>query len=243
MQSAKEIRRKPRPARGRRPEARGAARATQPDARTQILDTALELFAASGFDGLTLRQVGARVGLHNSSLFHYFTTKREIIGAVLRRESEELLTRLAPLADDDPPSLDRLVAVLLEISDHYARAPRSARAAMRLFLDPGAWLDPYAAEIDRAHPDPSHRLVRFTSLLWGWLERAQTAGVVRPLHPPQATRNLLGLLLMDPIWTSGRRRSDRDPGRRRAELEAFVRGALDAPVARTRQRAGTGRRA
>jgi len=201
-------------------------RGSTPGARDQILDTALELFATSGFDGLTLRQVGARVGLHNSSLFHYFRTKREIIGAVLRRESEELLTRLEPLARDDPPSLDTLVAVLSDVSDHYAREPRSARAAMRLFLDPGAWLDPYAAEVASESPDPSHRLVRFSSLLWGWLERAQAAGVVRPLSPQQATRNLFGLLLMDPIWTSGRRRSDRDAGRRRAELDAFVRGAL-----------------
>jgi AcrR family transcriptional regulator len=226
---------KKRPAEARR-SIRGSTTRSPGSARELILDTALDLFAESGFDGLTLRQVGARVGLHNSSLFHYFRTKREIIGAVLRRESEELLTRLEPLADDDPPSLDRFVTVLLAVSDHYAREPRSARAAMRLFLDPGAWLDPYASEIDAKTPDPSHRLVRFTALLWGWLDRAQAARVVRPLDTQQAARNLFGLLLMDPIWTSGRRRSDRSPDRRRSELEAFVRGALSA-------RAGISRRA
>jgi AcrR family transcriptional regulator len=194
--------------------------------RDRILDVALGLLADKGFAGVTLRTIGSRVGLHNSSLFHHFRGKREIVGAVLARVNEGLLQRLEPLAGDDPPSLERFIAVLQELSDHYAANRAEARCALRVILDPDEFLDGYVARIDPERPDPANRVVRFTTLLWGWLARAQAAGVIRPVHVSQAARNVLGVLLLEPAWTAGKRPQDRSDERRRAELAAFVRGAL-----------------
>jgi len=159
-----------------------------------------------------MRTIGARVGLHNSSLFHHFPAKREIVGAVLGRINDGLLERLAPLADDEPPALDRLVAVLSALSDHYATHRAEARCAMRLLLDPEGLVN--------------ERGSRFTTVLWSWLARAQAARVIRPVSVGHAARCLLGMVLMDPVWAAATRQPDRDDGRRRAELAAFVRGAL-----------------
>ena len=56
--------------------------------RDQIVDEALGLFADRGFERVTVRALGARVGLHNSSLFHHFGGKGEIVQGVLDRLRE-----------------------------------------------------------------------------------------------------------------------------------------------------------
>jgi AcrR family transcriptional regulator len=187
-------------------EASGAAAAQ----RERIVAAALDLLAGGGSAAVTLRTVGARVGLHNSSLFHHFAAKRDIIGAVQARVNDGLRRRLEPLAADDPPRLERLIAVLQEVSDHYAAHPAEARCALRLLLD----------------PEDAAGGSRFTTVLWSWLARAQAAGVIRQVSVGHAARNLLGLLLLEPAWPATARPSARDETRRRAELVAFARGAL-----------------
>lgn len=197
--------------------ARAKARSTEADSpRERILRCATELLAEGGPGALTLRTVGARVGLHNSSLFHHFPGKRDIMEVVLGRVSEGLRTRLEPLAKDDPPTVDRLVAVLVALSDHYATERAEARCALRLLLEP---------ELGGT------RAGQGATALWSWLARAQATGAIRPVSVGHAARNLLSTVLLEPIWpASGAPESDRDRDRRRTELEAFLRGAL-APVA------------
>ena len=182
--------------------------------RERIVAAALELLAEGGVGGLTMRTIGERVGLHNSSLFHHFGSKREIVRAVLARINDVLLQQLAPLAVEREPALDTLVTVVLAVSDHYAANRAEARCALRLLLDPHGLGDEHGA--------------RFTTILWSWLARAQASGAIRPVSVTQAARNLLGILLMDPVWTSSAARGPRDDARRRDELVAFVRGALGA---------------
>lgn len=178
--------------------------------RERIVAAALDLLAGGGSAAVTLRTVAARVGLHNSSLFHHFAAKREIVGAVQARVNDGLRRRLEPLAADDPPTLDGLIAVLQELSDHYAAHPAEARCALRLLLD----------------PEDSAAGGRFTTVLWSWLARAQATGVIRRVSVGHAARNLLGLLLLEPAWASTARTTPRDDARRRAELASFARGAL-----------------
>jgi AcrR family transcriptional regulator len=180
--------------------------------RERIVAAALALLAEGGVAGLTTRAIGERVGLHNSSLFHHFRGKREIVSAVLARINEDLVTRFAPLAADREPRLETLVAVALDVSDHYAANRAEARCALRLLLDPG--------DLDDAGDG------RFTTVLWSWLARAQAAGAIRPVSVSHAARSLLGILLLEPTWPARADAGPRDDARRRSELVAFVRGAL-----------------
>jgi AcrR family transcriptional regulator len=197
--------------------ARARAKSTEPESpRERILRCATELLAEGGPGALTLRTVGKRVGLHNSSLFHHFPGKRDIMEVVLGRVSDGLRTRLEPLAKNDPPTLDALADVLLSVSDHYAAERNEARCALRLLLEP---------ELGGS------RAGQGATALWSWLARAQASGTIRAVSVGHAARNLLSMVLLDPVWAAtGTTESDRDRDRRRTELTAFVRGAL-APVA------------
>ena len=192
-----------------------AARAEVGEPRERILRCATELLAEGGPGALTLRTIGARVGLHNSSLFHHFPGKSEIMAEVLGRVSDGMRERLEPLVRDTPPTIDGLVEVLLGLSDHYATERAQARCALRLLLEP---------ELGGS------RAGQGATPLWSWLARAQAAATIRPVSVGHAARNLLSMVLLEPVWPASGPESERDRDRRRTELATFVRAAL-APVA------------
>jgi AcrR family transcriptional regulator len=194
--------------------------------RERILEAALRLFAERGYEGVTLRQIGAEVGLHNSSLFHHLRGKGELVTELFHRVLDRVIARLAPLEGDDEPELERLVAVCLDVADHFAEAPEEALFVLRAVVgSPG--FEAYLMDIDRG--DRTHPVVRLLSILWGWLERARR--VIRSVDVGQATRNLFGVLLFDPALSRGFGDPDLPTARRRRkraiELEAFLRGALE----------------
>ena len=200
--------------------------ASQTNARDRIVAVARRLFAERGFEGVTLRLIGHEVGLHNSSLMHHFGNKREIIAEALAQVADEQLALLSPLGSDDPPSLDRFVAVMLRLSDLYARDRDMARVVMRVLLNPEHFLDTQV-QLEKSIPGSArNRLTPFMRLFINWLRRASAAGVIRPVAPYQAARLVLGLLLLEPIWMTAARVADRSKRKRREELEAFIRGAL-----------------
>lgn len=60
-----------------------------PDARTtEIIDTALRLFAASGYRRTTVASVAAEVGITDAGVFHHFATKADLLQAVLDRHTQ-----------------------------------------------------------------------------------------------------------------------------------------------------------
>lgn len=54
-------------------------------ARTKILDEAVGAFAARGFYGVTIREIGRAAGMSNSSLLHHYPNKEEVYRAALAR--------------------------------------------------------------------------------------------------------------------------------------------------------------
>jgi AcrR family transcriptional regulator len=59
--------------------------------RTQILATAAELFAARGFHGVSVADLGAACGISGPALYKHFASKEAILAEMLVSISEELL--------------------------------------------------------------------------------------------------------------------------------------------------------
>jgi DNA-binding transcriptional regulator YbjK len=53
-------------------------RAGSPDTRAEILAAAREIFAESGYDRATIRQIAARAGVDPALVHHYFGTKDQL---------------------------------------------------------------------------------------------------------------------------------------------------------------------
>lgn len=67
--------------------------------RQAILDAALDLFAAKGYFGTSLRDVATVVGVRESALYNYFAGKEALFDALLDAHQTTKNERLAPLAD------------------------------------------------------------------------------------------------------------------------------------------------
>ncbi|RPF21418.1 TetR/AcrR family transcriptional regulator [Myceligenerans xiligouense] len=70
--------------------------------RRQILDTAADLFAARGFHGVSVGDIGAAVGISGPALYKHFTGKEDILGQCLLHASERLLEGARALAGAEP---------------------------------------------------------------------------------------------------------------------------------------------
>ncbi len=75
----------PEPRRGRPP------LSDRRETRDRILDAALEVFSERGFDGATVRQIAAKVGVSDPALYAHFKSKQEIFETLLKQAGPDLL--------------------------------------------------------------------------------------------------------------------------------------------------------
>ncbi|WP_312856050.1 TetR/AcrR family transcriptional regulator [Nocardioides stalactiti] len=77
---------------------------TEPTRREQILATAAELFAARGFHGVSVAELGAACGISGPALYKHFPNKQALLADMLVSISEELLAvgRARVAAADGP---------------------------------------------------------------------------------------------------------------------------------------------
>jgi AcrR family transcriptional regulator len=68
--------------------------------REQILDVAATLFAERGFNGVSVYDVGAALGISGAALYKHFASKEALLGEMLVGISERLLSEGRRRADD-----------------------------------------------------------------------------------------------------------------------------------------------
>ena len=66
-------------AQAERPLSRSAQR------ESDILEAAIHLFGEEGFHSVTTRKIAARAGISEGTLFNYFSSKNELMRAILER--------------------------------------------------------------------------------------------------------------------------------------------------------------
>ncbi|SDH29761.1 SACE_7040 family transcriptional regulator [Microbacterium pygmaeum] len=62
------------------------------DRQSAILREAARLFAERGFSGVSLEEIGAAVGVSGPAVYRHFANKQALLGAILVRVSEKLLS-------------------------------------------------------------------------------------------------------------------------------------------------------
>lgn len=188
-----------------------------PDARSRVLDAAVELFAQQGYDGTSVSQVIARAGVAKGGFYHHFASKEallyevygDLIGRQLAGMDEILARRLAPA-----PALRALIADLVETT------AASARPALVFWRELHRLGDERTAQYRRArrrYHDAVRRLIR-DAQADGTFAQVASADTV--------TFTIFGYVNELPLWyrPTGRKR----PAQLAAELADLVLAALEA---------------
>jgi TetR/AcrR family transcriptional regulator, regulator of cefoperazone and chloramphenicol sensitivity len=94
------------------------------ETRARILDAALELFAASGFEGASTRIIAERADVNLPAIQYYFGSKEGLYRAVVDQFSQQMKAGVAPIAEHirkelaaGQPSRRKLTDLLCDMLD------------------------------------------------------------------------------------------------------------------------------
>lgn len=106
------------------------------DNRSTILNCALELFAARGYDAVGVQEVAEAAGVTKPTLYHYFGSKQGLLRALLDTYTEpfnQAVESAAVYQGDLPKTLEALARAYFE----YARQnPIYYRMALAMYFSP-----------------------------------------------------------------------------------------------------------
>jgi AcrR family transcriptional regulator len=146
-----------------------------PSRKVQIANAALRILAEAGPHRLTARELGAQVGIDNSTVFRHFANKGEIIDAALD-EFEAVLEETLP---QSAPSLAALKGFFTQRMALVQRRPE----VIRLAFNPGI----LAMAGQEAHAARVRAIVgRSVEFIRSCLAAAQSAGEVTAEVPAHA---------------------------------------------------------
>jgi AcrR family transcriptional regulator len=164
--------------------------------RAEILEAAADLFAARGFHGVSIEDIGAAVGVSGPALYRHFSGKEALLTEMLLDISERLReqgSRLATTADPDTAeaALDALLSghiafalthpALIRVHERELdNVPEQARRAIRRLQR--LYVEEWVTVLSELHPAcPPARLRAATHAVFGLLNSTpRSAGELAP---------------------------------------------------------------
>lgn len=91
--------------------------------RERILSAARKLFAARGFDGVSIRDIGEAAGLTNPALYRHFADKEALGVELYRRSYQRMLDDVERASAAVSAPLEKIEAYVSAVADLFEREP------------------------------------------------------------------------------------------------------------------------
>lgn len=103
--------------------------------RDDFIASARTLFAAKGYDGVSIAEIAKCLGLTKQALLHHFSSKAKLYGEVLAQISGEFTTEFKTDLCGTQDPRQRLILVLQSLQTHALADDVRTRLLMRELLD------------------------------------------------------------------------------------------------------------
>lgn len=153
-----------------------------------IVQAVNRLLAEKGFDGMTVDEVAARVGIAKASLYKHFPSKEDLAAAAMVRVMRQAQQFFGALSNEDSP-LDNLRAAVrwtmeVKLAGDMPSLP-SQNSSLRATL--------------MGNKDYMDGLMEVSDRLGAWIEAAQVNGSINPKFPAIAVLYTLFARACDPV--------------------------------------------
>lgn len=173
-----------------------------------VMAAAVEVMSERGYAATTIQEVADRVGVLKGSLYHYFSSKEELLFRILEESHQQNAEIVARVKASESSALEELLEYLRQSAAWYLANVERAN----IFFTESRHLT--GAHRDKARED-SRNYVRY---IQGLLEKARADGDIRDdLDIRLITRFVLGALNSVRSWPA--RSGDRIPAE--AIVESF----------------------
>ena len=202
--------------------------------RRRLLEEAIRLFGANGFERTSLEAVASAAGVRKQTLLYYFPAKDTLLEACVIETSQRVARELAEALDAESSAsrkAETVIHTLFRLAEEWPEFPQFIREASR--LDP-AVINRFAATLEP---------LRLRAL--AFLAQGMDEGIIRPQDPALLLFTLytavVGSITEAGVLRAvvGEDRSRTALRRREEEVLAFVRNAMfPGNVAEPRDAAG-----
>jgi AcrR family transcriptional regulator len=198
-----------------RPAASGRVARRRDRRKAEIVRTATEILSASGYQGMSLEDVAERTDIAKATLYHYFSSKDDLVAAALESLTQEVLRRLAArqAAAGDGPATETLRAL---VDEQILILTETAPAVAAVFSWPRAWpqaFDEPMKDMRRRHDAVFRRVV----------ERGVASGEFGCPDIGIAMQCLHGILNQSAVWIRPHVHADERAAVRRGVVDCALR--------------------
>ncbi|HUL21132.1 MAG TPA: TetR/AcrR family transcriptional regulator [Thermodesulfobacteriota bacterium] len=88
--------------------------------KKRILKASAELFASKGFDGTSVRDIAEKVGLSVPGMFHYFSSKEEILYEIMTLFMDNAYEKMMEVYSADIDPIEKLSSICKFYVEEYA---------------------------------------------------------------------------------------------------------------------------
>ncbi|WP_127586851.1 response regulator [Paenibacillus koleovorans] len=157
------------------PEDRTAKRSAMPTVREATIEAASELFAQRGYEGMTMKEVARRAGVHPSAIYALFRNKEDVFLHIYRNtigHHVKLATDSAP-APDGRTIRERIDDMLRTIMHFQLSNPGKMKIFVRMLMFPDGHIEhDMKAELNKAEQEEWGMLAQ-------WFQEGMERGEIR----------------------------------------------------------------
>ena len=155
------------------------------DRMLQILSESARLFATTGYDGTSMRDIAEACGISKSLLYHHFTDKDEIYARIALGSTQRLFEFVQDRLPENGSPTERVRAFMTATGDYFQRYRSNCIASTAAF-----WSDPEL----RRHKERMMWRDRYEGLIRTLIQDAIDAGDFRAVDVPLTGRLVLSSL-------------------------------------------------
>ncbi len=156
----------------------------------QLFNTAAALFAEKGYHGTSINDLARAMGLQKGSLYHYFTSKEELLFRLLDEYITAALIEIEKICGLDVTPVEKLRQFMLFYSGFYA----GDRDRLVLLIN----------DIDKLGEAYRHQVIEkercYTKALTDIFRQLQATGIMKPMPPAVAAFAFFGMVHYTCKW-------------------------------------------